>query len=72
MVVLEQNRLVNITKFVGEKCSDCYINSKYITRIFKPIFDNYYIIDIAGSFVTLYNVKTKQQLNEFLDYIYSR
>lgn len=73
MEAQEQNKMLNITKFVGlGNYNECYINSNHVRRIFKSTFNDYYSVDVGGSITSLYNVKTKEQLNEFLDYIYSK
>lgn len=74
MEAQEQNRLLDITKFV-DSCGyklECYINPKHITKIYKSMFDDCYLINVGGNIISLYNVKTKQELNKFLDYIYNR
>ena len=71
MEVQEQNKIVNISKFVGYNY-ECYINPNYLSRIFKSKYDANYVIDVAGQVISLYNVESKEQLNKFLDYIYAR
>lgn len=72
MAPQEQNKIVNILKFVGDKYYDCYINPNYITRIVKHEYSDCYEISIIENVIPLFNVKTKEQLYEFLDYIHTR
>ena len=69
MEVQGQNKIINISKFCDY---ECYINPNYITKIYKAVFNDYYTVVVVNSEIYLYKVETKSQLNEFLDYIYSK